>query len=135
MSAKTTIRKYCLWCCMDSYKEVTLCPSTDCAIWPFREGETIQGQSKQKAIKRKCEDCLNVSVRTSICKEKKCQLYPYREGHRPKSEDHVKKILTPEQIKAFAEHRAKNQNLDQNTVATSDPFLEKKKRRLITRIK
>ena len=33
------IRRYCLWCCCGSPKEVRLCPSKEfCALWPYRFG-------------------------------------------------------------------------------------------------
>jgi len=33
------IRQYCLWCCNGQRNEVKLCPSTNCAIWPYRFGK------------------------------------------------------------------------------------------------
>lgn len=33
-----SIRKHCLDCCCGSAKEVRLCPSTDCNLYPFRMG-------------------------------------------------------------------------------------------------
>lgn len=32
------IRAHCLWCCCGSSQEVKLCPSTDCELYPYREG-------------------------------------------------------------------------------------------------
>ena len=32
------IRAHCLWCMCDSAYEVKLCPSTDCPLYPYREG-------------------------------------------------------------------------------------------------
>lgn len=32
------IRAKCLDCCCDSPKEVKLCPSQNCPLWPFRFG-------------------------------------------------------------------------------------------------
>jgi hypothetical protein len=97
MSAKKAIRAYCMWCTQSSYSEITKCPASDCTIWTFREGLTVKGESKQKAIRKKCADC-NQTNRTGICKEKTCPLFPYRDGHRPVSEDHVKKVISPEQL-------------------------------------
>jgi hypothetical protein len=82
---------------MGSNIEITKCPAEDCPIWPFREGLTFKGESKQKAIRRKCTDCLQNTI-TGKCKEKKCQLFMYREGKRPVSSDHVKRIISPEHL-------------------------------------
>lgn len=39
------IRRYCLWCCCGSTKEVRLCPSRDfCALWPYRFGHRPKGE-------------------------------------------------------------------------------------------
>ena len=32
------IRKYCLECCLESPKEVSLCPATECWLHPFKMG-------------------------------------------------------------------------------------------------
>jgi hypothetical protein len=32
------IRKYCLWCCNGSTKDVRNCPKTECELWYFRMG-------------------------------------------------------------------------------------------------
>lgn len=106
MSAKKAIREFCLSCTLNSYTEVRECPSEDCAIWNFREGLTIKGESKQKAIRKKCEDCIQTN-RTRMCEDKKCPLYPYREGHRPVEEGHVKKVISPEHLKKLSENRPK----------------------------
>jgi len=97
MSAKKAIRAYCLWCVLDKFKEVRECPADDCPIWPFREGLSFKGESKQKAVRKRCEDCIQTKF-TGTCKQKKCPLYLYREGHRPIAEGHVKKIIPPEQL-------------------------------------
>lgn len=44
------IRKKCLDCSGDSFKEVDLCPITDCSLYPYRYGkrpETAGGQGKK----------------------------------------------------------------------------------------
>ena len=33
------MRKNCLDCCCGSRKEVRLCPSVNCALWPYRFGK------------------------------------------------------------------------------------------------
>jgi len=32
------IRSYCLWCCDGQPSEVRLCPSVNCALYPYRDG-------------------------------------------------------------------------------------------------
>ena len=130
MSAKKAIRLMCKWCCLNSNIEVTRCPSTDCAIWPFREGDTIKGESKQKAIRIKCTDCLQ-TIFTGKCKEKKCQLFMYRDGHRPVAEGHVKKVLTAEQAEKFNAYRAKKRKPSSESSSSEVPIVIKPKRRLI----
>lgn len=131
MSARKQIRKFCLWCSRIN-KEVSLCPVEDCALHPFRMGGTIKGTSKQKAIRRKCEDCLQIKY-TGKCKMKSCELYGYREGHRPKvesSEDGIiqpKKTLSPEHLEKLQKGRAKNVILAQEHNATQ-PILIKRRR-------
>lgn len=39
MTPMKAIRAKCLDCCCDSAKEVKLCVSKDCALWPFRLGK------------------------------------------------------------------------------------------------
>ena len=119
MSAKRQIRLYCRWCCMGSSPEVAKCPVEDCPIWPFREGATIKGKSKMKAVKRKCADCIQ-TTRTSMCKEKTCQLYGYRDGHRPQTEPETDQKIV---------------KLSSKVPVSATRFQVKPKRRLITRIK
>jgi len=38
-TAIPSIRNKCLDCSGGSYKEVRLCPSTDCDLWPYRFGK------------------------------------------------------------------------------------------------
>jgi len=43
------IRRYCLWCCCGQAKEVELCASVGCALWPHRFGmrsETAEKRGK-----------------------------------------------------------------------------------------
>lgn len=39
MTPLKAIRKKCLECCCGQYKEVRLCPSKDCSLYPFRFGK------------------------------------------------------------------------------------------------
>ena len=38
MTPIKSIRAKCLDCCVGQTKEVRLCPSTDCALYPYRMG-------------------------------------------------------------------------------------------------
>ncbi len=39
MTPLKAIRRKCLECCCGQYKEVRLCPSKDCSLYPFRFGK------------------------------------------------------------------------------------------------
>lgn len=136
MSAKRQIRKFCLWCSRIN-KEVSLCPVEDCALWSFRMGGTIRGTSKVKAIKHKCQDCIQSKI-TGKCKMKSCELYEYREGHRPKvesSEDEIpqpKKVLSPEHLEKMSKGRAKNKIVAENHNTIAIPIV--KRRRIHTNV-
>lgn len=39
MTPIKSIRAKCLDCCCGSAQEVRLCPSEDCALWPYRMGK------------------------------------------------------------------------------------------------
>lgn len=109
MSAKKAIRLYCLWCTKDQRVEIKECPANDCPVHRFRMGETIQGDSKQKAVKEKCKNCIDTN-RTSICIEKSCPLWAYRTGrnsNRAKLENKVKKILTEEHLAKLKQGRTR----------------------------
>ena len=134
MSAKTAIKKYCRWCCMESYSEVDKCETQDCFIWKFRTGDTIKGESKQKAIQSKCKDCIQI-FKTAMCKESSCPLFPYKNGHRPKTDDHVKRVLSSEHIKKMQENRPKKSKPATQIIHSDANLQTKSKRRLITRIK
>ena len=66
LSPGKSIRHYCLWCCLGSPREVNLCPSETCALWPWRFGrrpETVglerrlDGRTATQAIYSRCRDC------------------------------------------------------------------------------
>lgn len=136
MSAQKQIRKMCKWCCLDNRAEITNCTALDCAIYPFREGLTFPGMSKQKAIKLKCNDCLQTTL-TKTCIDKTCPLFDYRDGHRPKKESSEdgqiapKRVMTPEHLEKLRVGRLKHQILDKNDKAIAAPIVIKKKRRVI----
>ena len=43
MDRKRAIAGYCLiGCCLDQSKEVRMCPSKDCPLWPYRQVSRVQ---------------------------------------------------------------------------------------------
>lgn len=84
-----SIRKFCLWCCLNSAKEVKLCNSYEgfpkCVLWPLRFAKGVKGISPLKTIRAKCLDCSNDSYKeVTNCKNTDCSLFSYRTGHNPK---------------------------------------------------
>lgn len=83
------IRAYCLWCCCDSFKEIRLCPSVACPVYPLRFGKRELGTSALKSIRAKCLDCVAGEVkRVKECffdgiEEELCPLFIYRMGKNP----------------------------------------------------
>jgi len=78
------VRKYCLWCVCKNAKEVKLCPTKDCPLYPIRFGRRKLGYSTLKAIRKRCIDCKRGSVvEVRKCDFKDCALYPFRMGHNP----------------------------------------------------
>ena len=76
------IRQYCLWCCNRSSKEVRLCPSTNCSLYPLRFGKrSEQAPSPKRAIRARCKDCSESLGDVRRCDAHDCHLYPYRMGH------------------------------------------------------
>ena len=99
-----SIRKYCLWCCCGSTKEVKLCPIYDCPLHPYRMGkrpnsQALLGLNSQigkedskassfltpvKAVREKCRDCSTYRTKEiRNCKHTDCDLHPYRMGKNP----------------------------------------------------
>jgi hypothetical protein len=58
MTPLKAIKAYCLDCCNDNAREVTLCPSSNCPLYNFRKGRnmnvtrTMSDEQKQEAIVR-----------------------------------------------------------------------------------
>jgi hypothetical protein len=48
-----TLRKHCLMCMSNSKSGVRECPSTQCAIWPFRLGTNPNYGTKDRKLKSK----------------------------------------------------------------------------------
>ncbi|MCK5475438.1 MAG: hypothetical protein KAI71_02560 [Candidatus Pacebacteria bacterium] len=79
-----SIRKYCVNSCMNNQqKEVRLCSSTDCPLFPFRFGKRTEKKSSLRAIRKCCLDCTEGSSYTRNCPFTDCPLFPYRTGHNP----------------------------------------------------
>lgn len=67
------IRKYCLWCCINQFNEVKLCPSINCELYPFRFGHNPNLKG------RKCEGLEKYrrnKLQESISMSEKC-VVPY----------------------------------------------------------
>lgn len=86
-----SVRKHCLWCCKDDFREVKLCPAEGCPIHVFRMGRGSRGKGKSvvKTIRKKCLDCSGFfEPNVKNCKfngkqDTFCYLYPYRMGKAP----------------------------------------------------
>ena len=79
------IRKYCLWCCGGSAKEVRLCPSPECDLYRYRLGAARTGRGKLKAIRRHCVNCVGGEVsEVQKCSCPGCPLFIYRMGRNPR---------------------------------------------------
>lgn len=108
----SAIRDHCLWCCNDNRSEVVQCPARQCPLWslrlrarylplraalmddatplhPFERPMTLgefaaKGQSKLKAIRRRCVDCSGGNAQdVTSCDARDCALWTYRDGHNP----------------------------------------------------
>ena len=79
-----SIRKYCLDCCLESSKEVRLCPAESCPLHPLQFGKQVKGISTLKTIRRKCLDCgAGTPSDVKDCEFTDCSLYQYRFGKNP----------------------------------------------------
>lgn len=80
------IRKYCLWCCNEQYKEVQLCTDDKCSLFYYRFSKKDKRAelSSIKSIRKRCLDCKAESF-TDVkeCDDKNCSLYTYRFGKNP----------------------------------------------------
>ena len=86
MTPLKVLRAYCLWCCAGQSKEVELCPSEECPLYPFRLGRNPKDKQMTalKAIRLRCVDCRQSAILAGKCREVTCDLHPYREGRNPK---------------------------------------------------
>jgi hypothetical protein len=86
LSPLKTIRRHCLDCCCGQIGEVNLCPSEDCALYPYRfgRGPEVKPQlTPLRSIKGKCLDCSGTAQEATECWNDTCVLYPYRNGSNP----------------------------------------------------
>ncbi len=88
-----SIRKYCMWCCIDQIIEVRLCPSENCQLHPYRFGYVPDPKPKKtvlRSIRERCLECVHFEINTS-CENNHpdpknlnhCYLWIYRKGHNP----------------------------------------------------
>ena len=106
------VRKFCLWCSLDQFHEVKLCPTVKCPLHPLRLGKGIKGRgiSVLKTILRKCCDCSGVdrmSDEIKNCWATDCSLFLFRFGKRPRTGNTKEKIPNLAGLRALAEWRAK----------------------------
>lgn len=81
-----SIRKYCLWCCIDSKEEIKLCPIFNCSLHPYRLGKrnSEPASTPVKAIRMICLDCsVHAPSEVKNCEHTECSLYPFRLGKNP----------------------------------------------------
>lgn len=85
LSPLKAVRKKCLDCCCNQSKEVLLCPSDDCILYPYRFGKNIKNMSNLtlKVIRKKCIDCSDGFKDIRECPILDCYLYPFRMGKNP----------------------------------------------------
>jgi len=104
-----TIRKYCLECMNGNSKEVKLCPSTNCSLYPFRFGKGIIGKSRLKAIRKECLGCGEGTWKVvKDCEFKDCPLYKYRFGHNPNLKGKRGKGGNVKSLKKWRHNKRKN---------------------------
>ena len=86
MSVLKAIRKECLWCCGGQKKEVRICVSTDCYLYPFRLGKkSDSGTSPLQTLKKHCLGCHEPTAQAvRACDfSNQCALWLYRNGRNP----------------------------------------------------
>jgi hypothetical protein len=50
MTRAQAIKKHCLDCAGESPKEATLCEITDCPLWPYRLGNSLESKAYKKRV-------------------------------------------------------------------------------------
>lgn len=109
MSPRQAIKQYCLWCVTGQRKEIKLCDIQDCALFPFKDGQTIVGNSKLKAIKNRCKQC-SIENTVKSCKHKDCPLHSMRFGKRPEDKNKPKRKISQEHLEKLKQGRLSKQS-------------------------
>jgi len=94
MSALSSIRKKCLWCCLDQPGEVRECRSEkSCSLWPYRMGTMpkIPKPSPLRAVRARCLDCGEGPFDVKECCDTDCAIYAYRLGKNPAYSEETRK--------------------------------------------
>lgn len=87
------IREKCLWCCLGQPKEVRLCSSVNCLLYPFRSGKSpYHGKPHDpnvqtnplRLIRSYCKNvCVETNKQVRQCSNTECSLHSYRFGKNP----------------------------------------------------
>ena len=82
LNRRKAIREKCLNCSGWAYKEVEICPFTNCQLYPFRSKTSKQNpKARNKAIRQYCLwCCTNNQTDVSKCPARYCPLWAYRRG-------------------------------------------------------
>ena len=92
------IRLKCLRCCLGSFREVELCPATDCPLHPYRKGHATAGKSQRDtkaAIIARCRDCAGDGQDAiEHCSIEQCPLYGFRPAHQSQTRARRRPVLT-----------------------------------------
>jgi hypothetical protein len=83
LTPRNAVKEYCLWCCKGQWKEVNLCPASNCPLHKVRGGKNTTGKNVRwaKLIKDRCFDCNGFEVvKARECQTTDCQLWEYRKG-------------------------------------------------------
>ena len=103
-----SIRKYCIWCCIGSAKEIRHCTVYECPLYAYRMGKKLdlpvllklnpEGEKEEnkrqilsilhltpvKAIRKKCKYCAVFELEPiRKCEHTDCDLFAYRMGTNP----------------------------------------------------
>lgn len=101
MTPLQAIRHHCLWCCLESSREVGLCPAETCPVHAYRAGHMprIRKPSPLRAIRARCLDCVQSNPEVRACETTTCSLHPFRMGKNPNYSAETRERLR---------HRARN---------------------------
>ena len=90
LSPIQAIRKKCIICQGDNYKQVAECHLKDCPFFYYRfgkkenPGDGVEIKTTLKSIRDFCLECSNFNVsEVRNCEIKNCPIYPFRMGRNP----------------------------------------------------